>query len=74
MANPIFPAFTRLMDQWLNQVLDVSTELIISYRLAEVSKSIVKEGISEASLTLVKHLQLAGLLTTHLCVIATFAR
>lgn len=49
-AHSILPAFTGLMDQWLNQILDMSRELIIANRLAVVTKTLVKECIAEARL------------------------
>ena len=38
------------MDQWLNQIFDMSRELIIANRLAVVTKTLVKECIAEARL------------------------
>lgn len=45
------PVFARLVNKWLNHVTQVSRELIVSYRLAKVPKSFMKEAVPEASYT-----------------------
>ena len=50
-AYSILPAFSWLVDEWLNQVSELPGELIETDRFAMVAEAFVKKRIAKASCT-----------------------
>jgi cbb3-type cytochrome oxidase cytochrome c subunit len=47
--HSILPSFSWLVDQWLDEIFDMTRKLVVANRLAVVTETFVKERITEAS-------------------------